>query len=143
MDQKLAINVNIPACSGCHLCEIMCSLYHEGVVNPEKAHIRITENYHHSLYEPHICQLCESPDCVDACPVEALTQDKNGVIVVDDELCTGCLACVEACPYGAIRWSDELKRLFVCDRCGGQPVCIQFCTSGALQLNEADCSSPN
>ena len=143
MAQKLTININTSDCSGCHLCEMMCSLYHEDVVNLEKARIRITDNYQQSLYEPHICQLCESPDCVAACPIEALIQDKNGVIVVDDELCTGCLACVEACSYDAIRWSDELKRLFVCDRCGGQPTCIQFCTSGALQSVEAGCSSSN
>ena len=136
--QRLEIRVDTPACSGCRLCEMVCSLYHEGVVNLEKARIRISDNYAESLYEPHICQLCEPPDCVATCLEGALTQaPETGVIVVDNELCTGCIACVGACPYDAIRWSEELERLFVCDRCGGQSLCIQFCTSGALNLVEA------
>jgi len=135
MAQKLAIEVNTPACTGCRLCEMVCTLNHEDLVNLEKACIRITDNYDQSLFEPHICQLCDSPDCVEACPLEALKQDtETGVITVNDELCNGCEACVQACPYQAIRWSNELERLFVCDRCGGQPICVQFCTSGVLQL---------
>jgi len=106
-----------------------------GTVNLEKANIRVTDNYPESLYEPHICQLCDTPECVDACPSEALTQDaKTGVINIDDALCTGCEACVVACPHDSIRWSDEMEKLFVCDRCGGDPICVQFCTVKALQL---------
>lgn len=139
MTQKLEIQVNVPACSGCRRCELVCTLFHEGVVNPEKARIRVSDHYEQSLFEPHICRLCDSPDCVNACPMGALTQDsESGIITVDQELCNGCEACIEACPYDAIHWNDELERLLICDRCGGQPTCVQFCTSDALQLFQID-----
>jgi len=116
---------------------MVCSIHHEGVVNLEKARIRVTDNYEQSLFEPHVCQLCDPPECVGVCPVEALTQDiKTGIIIINDGLCTGCEVCVEACPYGAIRWDNEVTRLFVCDLCGGQPTCVEFCTSDALRLDE-------
>lgn len=138
LGRRLEIRVDTPACSGCSICEIMCSLYHEDAVNLEKARIRIADNNAESLYEPHICQLCEAADCVAICPEGALVQDpETMVIAVDNGLCTGCVACVEACPYNAIWWIEELERLFVCDRCGGQPVCIQFCPLGVLQLAES------
>ena len=139
MTQKLEIKVNIVDCSGCRLCELVCTLFHEGVVNPEKARVRVSDKYDQSLFEPHICRLCDSPDCVKACPVEALTQDsESGIITVHQELCDGCQACIEACPYDAMQWNDELEMPFVCDRCGGQPTCVQFCTSGALVLPQID-----
>ena len=39
-------------------------------------------------------------DCVDVCPVQALTKD--GVIKVDEEKCIMCGACAAICKEGAI-----------------------------------------
>ena len=33
----MRISVNRKKCTGCHLCELVCSLFHLGVINPEKA----------------------------------------------------------------------------------------------------------
>jgi carbon-monoxide dehydrogenase iron sulfur subunit len=132
MERELEITVNTQVCTGCRICEMVCSLYHEKVINKDKARIRVSDNWDESLYEPHICQLCESPECVAACPMSALTQDDQGIIHVDTELCSGCATCVEACPNKAILWSDEFERLFICDRCGGDPTCVKFCTVNAL-----------
>lgn len=130
---RLHININSPLCTGCRLCEVACSLFHRGAVNPEGARIWVAEDWEHSLYIPHICQLCRPAPCVEACPVEALSQEEDsGIIRVDTDLCTACLACVEACPHQAIRWSQALDQLLVCDRCGGQPSCLPFCHRGAI-----------
>lgn len=137
MIEKVEIEVKAQLCTSCRLCEITCSLFHENLINTSKARIRITDNFGQSLYEPHICQLCNNPPCVEACPSQALSQNEAGLIYVDEQLCSGCGSCVEACPYQAIWWQEELGRLLVCDRCGGSPTCIQFCTIGALHLAEA------
>ncbi len=134
MAHQLDIKVDTPACTGCHLCEIVCSLYHENLINPDKARIRIADKWDESLFVPHICQLCDSPDCVEACGMSALSQDSDGIIRVDMELCSGCEACVSACPHEAIRWSNEFGRLYVCDRCDGDPMCVKFCSVKALEL---------
>ena len=131
------LTVNAENCTGCRMCEIACSLHHEGVLNINKARLQVTDKWYESLFMPHICQLCESPDCVAACPTSALTQDSRGIIHVDMELCTGCEACVTACPNEAIRWNDEFQRIFVCDRCDGDPTCVKFCSVKALMLCEA------
>ena len=136
MIQRVDIAVNPKLCTSCRLCEIVCSLSHENLINMEKARIRVTDNYEESLFEPHICQLCNDPPCVQACPSDALSQDEEGIIHVDDQLCNGCESCVESCPHQAIWWQEEFGRLMVCDRCGGNPTCIQFCTIGALRLVE-------
>ncbi len=134
MTHRQEIQVNTPVCTGCRLCEVACSLFHRGAVNPEGARVWVAEDWDNSLYQPHICQLCDDAPCAGACPLEALTQEPDtGVIRVDPELCNACLACVEACPHGAIRWSDALGELLVCDRCGGEPSCLPFCHRGALR----------
>src|SRR3972149_2859363 len=123
-------------CTGCRLCELVCTLHHEGVVNPEKARIMVTEHFDQSLYAPHICQQCEVPDCVNACPMGALSQRDDGLILVEQELCNGCMACVEACPYDAIQYRSEFDKIYVCDQCDGDPTCVKFCTTQAIKLVE-------
>ncbi|MFC1998548.1 4Fe-4S dicluster domain-containing protein [Chloroflexota bacterium] len=136
MADKQIIEVNTSLCTGCRICEMVCSINGNGTLNLEKANIRVTDNYPQSLYEPHICQFCDNPECVVACPSAALSQDEEtGIILVDDGLCTGCEACVVACPHDAIRWSDDAQKLYVCNRCGGDPLCVQFCTIKALRLS--------
>lgn len=42
-----------------------------------------------------------SGECIDTCPVEALSLE-NGKAVVDEDECIDCGACVEVCPNGAL-----------------------------------------
>lgn len=137
MARQLDIKVNASKCTGCHICEIVCSLHHENLINLDKARIRVVEKWGESLFVPHICQLCESPGCVEACPTSALTQDSRGIVRVDMELCNGCRSCVTACPHEAIRWSNEFERIYVCDRCDGDPICVKFCSVKALGFDGA------
>lgn len=83
MARQLDIKVNTPVCTGCHLCEMVCSLRHEDLINMDKARIRVTDRWDESLFVPHICQLCEPPDCVEACPTSALAQDSRGIVRVE------------------------------------------------------------
>ena len=40
-------------------------------------------------------------ECVDACPLDAITME-NDKAVVDDDTCGDCGACVDGCPTEAI-----------------------------------------
>ncbi len=138
MARELTITVDTPTCTGCRVCEMVCSLFHEKVTNIEKARLRITDRWDDSLFEPHICQLCDDAPCVAACPTSALSQDERGVVKVDQDACNGCAACMSACQYDAIYYQDEFQRLFVCDRCDGDPTCVKFCFTKSLILGKPE-----
>lgn len=41
-------------------------------------------------------------DCVEKCPLGAITLNEDGLAEIDKEKCTGCLKCAKACPNEAI-----------------------------------------
>ena len=118
-------------CTGCGLCEIICSWHKEGVFNPLKSRIRTVRLGFADIAAA--CRMCEDPPCVPQCPSRALTQREDGVIEVDEERCDGCGWCAEVCPYGAINIHPK-KTALICDMCGGDPECIKACPTDALIL---------
>jgi len=66
---------------------------------------------------------------------------KTGAVLVDDQLCDGCEACVIACPLGAISLDKENKVVFKCDLCGGDPECVKVCAREALIETDTDPAS--
>ena len=74
----------------------------------------------------------------------ALTRDEEtGLVLLDQEKCTGCLQCVEACPFGAIFVIGEGgdgPAVVKCDLCierqeqGLGPACVEACPTGALTV---------
>ena len=40
--------------------------------------------------------------CVDSCPVEAISMNDNDIAVVDSDTCVDCGDCVDVCPVDAI-----------------------------------------
>jgi ferredoxin len=51
-------------------------------------------------------ELCiDCGGCVSICPMDALTFDEKGAVILNDELCNGvtCGLCVDACPQRALR----------------------------------------
>jgi len=133
----LLINVDIEKCNGCKLCELACSLKHEGVACPARSRIEIIE-IKDTLFVPTYCFQCEDASCMKVCPVNALTRDsKNDLIIMDKETCINCKACAFACPFGAIGIDSEGKT-FKCDLCDGEPLCVQVCPVNALSYTHPE-----
>ncbi len=129
---NLVIDANI--CTGCKLCELVCSLVKEGEVNPAKARIYIEEYLFEGMRVPRVCVNCTEPLCIPSCPTEAITKDREtGWTKIDYDECTQCMACVDACPYGGIRASRE-NTVLKCDLCGGDPECVKFCVIQAISF---------
>lgn len=128
------------SCAGCRTCELLCSLRHEKVVNPELARITVVKlplgNVPDIIAEPVFCRRCGI--CVKECPEGALSfANDTWRIEVDKGICTGCSLCVEVCPFGAIRMMHPKANVpLICDLCGGDPICAEFCPTGTLVFKE-------
>ncbi|MFC1917059.1 4Fe-4S dicluster domain-containing protein [Chloroflexota bacterium] len=129
-------------CTGCRLCELVCSVAHEGECSTAKSRIKILRDEEFGNNLVSICLQCAEPYCVDACTYGVLSRDeKTGVITVDDDLCTGCGDCFTACPVDALALDEDKNIAFKCDLCGGNPECVQICPREVLVLKEIDPAS--
>ncbi len=125
-------------CTGCRLCEVVCSVKKNGAVNPTRARIAIIKWESICLETPMLCQQCESAPCVAVCPVKALARDSElERVSIDYDLCIGCKFCVAACPFGAMGIDPVARKVIKCDLCDGEPTCVKFCETKALQYVDA------
>jgi len=124
-------------CTGCNRCVYACTAVKEGMFRPSKARLRINNFPLQGYSVPSICFQCSKPDCIKACPAEAIFKNERGVVVIDAGKCDGCGDCVTACPYGMIEQYGSGKA-YKCDLCGGNPACVAECHFGALVFKEPD-----
>lgn len=121
-------------CTGCKICELVCSFSHYKIFNPSLSRIRVTAREFELIEFPVTCRLCYEPPCQKVCPTQALSRNNHlGVNQVDKELCIGCGECVAACPFGAIYITAEEKIPISCDLCGGDPKCVKYCPREVLK----------
>jgi len=67
---------------------------------------------------PVLCNQCNNPACVRACPTKATYKDQqNGIVRVDKEKCIGCKTCMSACPNNGRYYNEETKSVDKCDFC--------------------------
>lgn len=135
---------------GCDLCERACSTRHGA------PRIRLNGLQLGTADVLTGCKHCVwTPECVEACPANALEYTPEGLLHVNDR-CTGCGACAEACPYEAITmiplypavsgpldWlmrrvrQPPMLRLHAnkCDSCHGyaDQACMTACPTGSLR----------
>lgn len=133
------LSVEPQKCNGCKLCEIACSLFHNGETDPALSRIRIIEWDMKGVFLPVLCQHCADAPCRKACPKDAISWlDDWGRVAIDYNRCVSCRMCAAACPYGAIRFDNSREIIFKCDLCDGRPQCVDFCEPGALTFSYAD-----
>jgi len=119
--------IDLDKCVGCHACAIACKAEWEVPTQYGRNWLRRLgpSNTPHGLastYYPGLCNHCDQPPCVDACPADPVTMEFkdtktgktvtmdvaatwkdpfNGTVQIDKTRCLGCGACAESCPYGA------------------------------------------
>jgi len=121
-------------CTGCRMCEIVCTRCHEKPYGHNSPRLRIEEKQAPDGspdFQPIFCNLCKR--CVQACEPGALTLSDAGNLKLNRSLCNGCGQCVEACPSFVVTLNSENMPVF-CDLCSGEPECVKWCKREAVVL---------
>jgi carbon-monoxide dehydrogenase iron sulfur subunit len=126
-------------CRDCQACLLVCSLRHEGECNATLARLAVLKDMRNYEFDIVICQHCDDPACLAACPSGAISLDERQVAIIEEDSCVACGICAEECPHNAIFYNPVQDRYLKCDLCaawGGGPLCVEFCPAGALTLVE-------
>lgn len=132
--KRLFLNLDI--CSACEQCVAGCSYYYH---LDNRGIDRLRELATYAL----VCRQCEEGTCVQACPVEALERNEDGVLTRYSMRCIGCKSCAHACPFGTIYVELLPYKLSDCDYCVDRaeekaPLCVRSCPYGALEFKEVE-----
>lgn len=142
MAKPKEIFVRFDRCTGCHTCEIACSIEHSeskslyGAISehPKPKKRVYVEWVAPSDRVPVFCRHCEDAPCIHACISGAISRSEEGVVLSNSEKCIGCWTCVMVCPYGVIGRHLETHKAYRCDRCPDleTPACVDACPTKAL-----------
>jgi Fe-S-cluster-containing dehydrogenase component len=110
---KYELIIDHELCWGCKTCEVACKQEFstpEGVklISVEEVGPAMVEAKLDFVFHVNVCRHCDEPPCVDACADEAIAKRDDGIVVLDEQKCSGCQLCVDACPYEAIVF-DSIK----------------------------------
>ncbi len=134
-------------CTGCRVCELVCSEFHEGIFQPSLARVHVVSFDETVQDVPIVCQQCHDAPCQEACPEDSISRNpETTAVVIDRDLCIQCGACVRACVIGldqiepehklAIRLDEGKEMPLKCDLCAGEPQCVKFCPTEALVFTD-------
>ena len=123
-------------CTGCHRCEMWCSMKRKGVINTDRAAIHVLRR-EPAIDSPQVCLQCGT--CIDSCPHGLIQRNKKtGAVEIAREGCKLCGLCVLSCPYGMITLDRKNKGADKCDLCGGDPECVKHCREKAILYGDIE-----
>ncbi|ODU50394.1 MAG: (4Fe-4S)-binding protein [Thiobacillus sp. SCN 63-374] len=147
--KRYAMVIDLRRCIGCDACMVACKAEFDVPVGVFRTWVpyRVVGTYPNvrKQFMPRLCNHCEDPPCVRACPVGATYVVEDGGFVLQRyERCIGCKACMASCPYNA-RFMLPKSRSYtditsVVDKCtfchhrvtqGLTPACVQTCIGRA------------
>lgn len=135
-------------CIGCQACSTACRSENNVPDGVYRLQVRINGPFGvaphlNFIYHRQSCVMCENTPCVSVCPTKASHVDENGIVLVDNDKCIGCLYCVAACPYQARFVNPITKSPDKCTFCkdtrlskGEEPACVTICPTNALAFGD-------
>jgi len=147
---RYSIRIDEGACWGCRTCEVACKQEFQvpcGVrlISVKEDGPRIVDGNPFFMYRVNICRHCDEPACAKVCPEGAIIKRPDGIVVLDEQKCSGCQACMDSCPYQAIDFDRDRGTACKCNLChhrveqGLIPACADnVCLSHCIHFVEKD-----
>ncbi len=158
---------DVERCIDCNGCVVACKEGHHIPVGVNRRRvISINEGEMGEKSISVACMHCSDAPCIAVCPVDAIYQRDDGIVLVSKTTCIGCGYCFMACPFGAPQFpsgkvfgargamdkctfcaggpeethSKEEKKLYGQNRIaeGKVPLCAAMCATKALMAGDAD-----
>ncbi|MBT3275327.1 MAG: 4Fe-4S dicluster domain-containing protein, partial [Spirochaetales bacterium] len=80
-------------CTECRRCMIACSIEKTGTVSMEASRIQVVRSWP-NLPALEVCRFedCPGKPCIPVCPVDAIMENGN-MVLIDADVCTSCGLC--------------------------------------------------
>jgi len=125
----MGLEFSTETCSGCKVCELICSLQNLKVINPSQAFLTVHGKFPKpGKYFVEICDQCG--ECARACPEDAI-ELKGRIYRINREKCDTCMKCVGACQKNLVIVADD-GLPYKCIHCRQ---CVEVCPRDALKFN--------
>lgn len=143
---RYAMVVDLRRCVGCQACTVACAMENNTPLGSQRTQVGdfevLSGDRPRKAPVPRLCNHCQHPPCVAACPVKATFQRPDGLVLVDGSRCVGCGYCVLNCPYGARFLNRAAKSADKCTLCahrldaGLLPACVETCVGQARVVGD-------
>ncbi len=144
--KKWGMVIDQRKCVGCHTCTVACKsennvplgYWRSWVKGIQKGKYPDVKNF----YLRRLCNHCDTPPCVEVCPVEATVRRPDGVVTIYYGKCIGCGMCIAACPYDARFFNPVRHTADKCTFCthridaGMLPACVTSCIGRAITFGD-------
>ncbi len=161
MVNELAMLIDTSKCMGCRGCQVACKQWNKrpaektrftgSYQNPPKLSastwtlIQFTEPADYDkdprwLFRKMQCFHCTDASCEQVCPTGAIKKLENGIVYINQDLCSGCKNCVVCCPFDVPQFdttTGTVRKCWMClDRVTNdlEPACVTACPTGALRF---------
>ena len=147
---KYRLIIDDVACWGCMTCEVACKQEHnapDGVklISIFEKGLSAVDDESDVIFQSNICRHCDDPACVESCPEGAIVQRDDGIVILNEETCTGCKICLDACPYQAVSFDAQNNVARKCNLCyhridnGLIPACADnVCLAHCIYFGDPD-----
>lgn len=165
-NKEYVMVIDLAKCRNARKCVDVCQRMHKLPQEDEWIKIFYMKDSEDSApyWFPKPCFHCNSPSCVNVCPVGATFKRLDGLVLIDNDRCIGCKFCMAACPYSSrvFNWSEKVYSeeskdahgsvetsvpqragtVGKCDFCpdmarmGKLPHCINGCPNGVLYYGD-------
>lgn len=145
---RMGMVIDLERCIGCHACSNACKAENNVPLGKFRDWVEehVVGEYPDArpVFLPKLCNHCDDPGCLRACPTGAIFKRADGIVDLDASICIACKACMTGCPYGMTFMNHTRGTSDKCNLCshridqGLQPACVDVCPSKCRIVGDFD-----